>query len=175
MHGDADTTLERSTDVISVPCNTHGYQGVDARSSEESTDILDGRLAGRSKHSESYDGDDLEGQHEDTTLAHLIGKETSSDGENTSYNVDRYGHQLTLFVCVAHVLDDGRQEQRDGVQRRVDTDGDQHVHVDLPILECVEGVFHVELVSERAAVGLETTLYFGALFLCEELGTVVYM
>ena len=53
VHGDTDTTLETATDVVAVPCNTHGYQWVDTRSSEEGTGVLDAGLTGTGKHGES--------------------------------------------------------------------------------------------------------------------------
>lgn len=43
--------------------------------------------------------------------------------------------------------------------------------VNLPVLESIESVLQVELVSERATISLETTFDFGALLLSEELST----
>lgn len=37
-----------------------------------------------------------------------------------------YSHKLRLLVGVAHVLDDGRQEERERVQWGIDTNGDKH-------------------------------------------------
>lgn len=53
-------------------------------------------------------------------------------------DIDRNCHQLTLLICVSHVLDDGRQKQRDGVERGVDSDGNKHVNVNLPVFEGIE-------------------------------------
>ena len=48
------------------------------------------------------------------------------------------------------------------------TDGDHHVDVDLPVLDSLEEVLHVELVGEGAAVSLEPARDFGTLFLGQE-------
>lgn len=105
MHGNADTTLETATDVVAVPGNSHGYQGVDTRCSEEGTGILDAGLAGTGEHSEADDSRGFMGKHENTTLLRTVGKETSADGENTSNDIRGNSHKLTVFVGVAHVLD----------------------------------------------------------------------
>lgn len=41
MHGDADTTFQRSADVVAVPRDTLGYVGVDSAGEEEATRVLD--------------------------------------------------------------------------------------------------------------------------------------
>ena len=106
VHGDTDTTLETATDVVAVPCNTHGYQWVDTRSSEEGTGVLDAGLTGTGKHGESDNGGGLVSEHENTTLLRTVGKETSANGEDTSHDVWGNGHELTYFIGVSHVLDD---------------------------------------------------------------------
>ena len=64
------------------------------------------------------------------------------------------------------------EEERDGVQRSVDTDGDQHVHVDLPVLESVIGKLDVELISEGGTIGLKSPLDLDTLFFSQEFGTI---
>ena len=63
------------------------------------------------------------------------------------------------------------QEERDRVKRGVDADGDQHVYVNLPVLESVESEFQVKLIGKRAAISLESTLDLCALLLGKELCT----
>ena len=110
VHGDTDTTLETATDVVAVPCNTHGYQWVDTRSSEEGTGVLDAGLTGTGKHGESDNGGGLVSEHEDTTLLRTVGKESSADGEDTSHNVWGDGHELTDFIGVSHILDNTMED-----------------------------------------------------------------
>lgn len=55
VHGDADTTLDRSTDVVTIPCNTLRNVGVDTRRSKECAGVLDVRLVRRSKQDEAKD------------------------------------------------------------------------------------------------------------------------
>lgn len=49
-----------------------------------------------------------------------------------------------------------RHEQRDGIQRGVNADGNEHVHPDLPVLERVEHVLSVVFVRKRRAVLRQT-------------------
>jgi len=80
---------------------------------------------------------------------------------------------LRLVVGVAHVLDNSGEEQRDRVKGSVDTDGDQHVDVDLPVLEGGEDILVVELVGEGGAILLESGFDFVALILGQKFGTKV--
>jgi len=140
-------------------------------SGEEGADVLHNRVAGRQQHGEADNRDGLEAQHEEATLPHLVGDVAGDDGEDAGHDVRRHAHQLRLVAAVAHALDDGGQEQRDRVERRVDADRDHHVDVDLPVAQSRPHVLDVKVVGERVAVVLEATLDLGALGLGEEFGT----
>lgn len=132
---------------------------------------MDARLGRGGEHGEADNGADFVGKHEDTALFQLVGEESSTDGEAAGNDVRRDGHQLRLLVGVTHVLDDGWEEERDGVKWSVDTDGDEHVNVDLPVLESVHGVLQIEFICQGAAIRLEATLNFDFLFWSKEFGT----
>lgn len=56
MHSNTHTSLKTTTDVVSVPRDSHGDERVDTRGSEEGAGVLDGGLAGGGEHSEAQDG-----------------------------------------------------------------------------------------------------------------------
>ena len=163
MHGNTHTTLEGAADVVSVPGDTHWNQWVDTGGSEESADVLNSWLVSAQEHRKTGDGNQLECSHEETTLPHLISSPTGGNGEKTGDHVWWYGHKLSGLVGMAHDFDDGWKEERDGVEWGVDADGDQHVDVDLPVLEGGVKVLDVEVVGERVAILLETALNLDSL------------
>lgn len=60
------------------------------------------------------------------------------------------------------------EEERDRVQGSVDSNGDQHVDVDLPVFEGIHGVLQIKLIGEVSSVMLETSFDFHALFIGQE-------
>jgi len=52
------------------------------------------------------------------------------------------------------------------------TNGDKHVDVDLPILQCRIQILNIVLVSQRTTIFLETGLDFAAFVLRQKPGTV---
>lgn len=139
---------------------------------EEGADILHRRFAATDEHGKSSDRDQLEPHHEEASLFGLVGGVARADGEETGDDVRGNRHQLGTFVGVAHVLDDGGEEERDGVERSVDSDRDEHVHIYLPVLECLEEVFEIEVVGEPGSVIFESALDFHPFGLCEKFGSV---
>lgn len=102
----------------------------------------------------------------------LVGENASGDAENAGDNVGRDSHQLSSIGSVAKSLDDGGEKQRERIEWRVDSNGDEHVHPDLPVTNGVVEVLEVILIGERAAIEFEATLDFGALRLAEKLGSI---
>lgn len=170
MHGNTNTALEGATDVVSVPGDTHWNQWVDTGGSEESAGVLNSWLVSTQEQGETGDGNQLESSHEETTLLHLISSPASGNGEKTGNDVWWYGHKLSLLVGMAHDFDDGWKEERDRVEWGVDADGDQHVDVNLPVLEGGVEILDVEVVGERVAIFLETALNLDTLNWGKELG-----
>lgn len=119
VHGNTDTTLERATDVVAVPCDTLGYVGVDAADSEEAADVAHDVARRTKEHCPSSDGHEEETDHEDTTSLQAISKVSTAEGEEAGDDVWRHGHELGSIVGVAECSDDGGEEERDGVQRGV--------------------------------------------------------
>lgn len=172
VHGDADTSLERATDVVTVPGDTLGNVGVDAAGDHEGGKVLGAVALGAEEDGETDDGDEAESDHVDTSLLVLIGDEATTDGEETGDDVGRDTHELSHVVAVAETLDNGGEEDGDGVEGDVDADGDDHVDPDLPILHGVLEELHVELIRENGAILLEAADDFLLLTLSEELGGI---
>ena len=122
-------------------------------------------LLGRNKHDKASNGDNAEENHVGSALLRPISKESTSNSGDTAKDIRRDSHELRLVVRVSHVLDNGREEKRDRVQRSVDTydeshlaayderntritNGDQHVHVNLPVLESIEQVLDVIFIGK---------------------------
>lgn len=171
VHGNSNTTFGGSANVVTVPGNTHRYVGVNSSSGEEGSQVLNTRLVTGDQHDKSNDTETAEKDHEDPTLTLPIGKITTTNCADTGKDVRRDSHELRLLVGVAHNLDNGREEKGEGVKRGVDSDGDQHVYVNLPILDSVEEVLDVVLVSQGSPVSLESAVNLGPLFWVQELGT----
>jgi hypothetical protein len=170
VHGDTDTTLGGTTDVVTVPGDTLGNVGVDTASEEEDTGVLGVRVVGGDLKNNTKHGGEGETDHEDTTSAESISEVATRDAAEASNNVRRNTHQLSLVVGVAKSLDDGGQEKRETVERGVNADGDEHVHPDLPVLHSIKEVFGTVLVGERAAVLFEAARNLLLLSIVKELG-----
>jgi len=137
VHGNTNTTLGGTTDVVTVPGDTLRDVGVDTASEEEDTSVLDVRVVGSDLENDTEHGGEGETDHEDTASAQLIGKVSTGDTAEASNDVGRDTHKLSLFVAVAESLDDSWQEKRETVKRGVDAEGDEHVHPDLPVLDSI--------------------------------------
>jgi hypothetical protein len=170
VHGDTDTTLSGTTNVVTVPGDTLRDVGVNATGKEEDTGILDVGVIRADLENNTEHGGEGEPDHEDTASAQFVGKVSTSDAAEASNNVRRNAHELSLIVGVAKGLDDGRQEERETVERGVDAEGDEHVHPDLPVLDGVHEVLGTVLVCERAAVLFQTAGDLLLLDLGQELG-----
>jgi len=128
-------------------------------------------ILGRDKHGEANNSGQAEEHHEHSTMLLAICEVASTDSGDGTDDVWGDTHKLRTVVRVAHVVDDGGEEERDRVEGSVDTDSDQHVNVDLPVLESGVEVLDVILVGEGAAIQLEPVLDFITFFLGEETGT----
>lgn len=82
-----------------------------------------------------------------------------------------YGHMSFCLQCLGSVCLLRWEEKRDGVKWSVDPNSDQHVHIYLPVLESILGIFEIKLVRQMAAIVFETALDFNSLFWSEEFGT----
>lgn len=119
---------------------------------KESAAVLHRRLGTANEHCKSSNSDELKPHHEDASLFCLVRGVAHTDGEETGDDVGRNGHQLGMLVGVSHVLDDGWEEEGDGVQGGVYSNRDEHVNIDFPVLERLKDVFEIELVGERRSV-----------------------
>lgn len=82
---------------------------------------------------------------------------------------------MGLVGGVSHVLDDGGEEEGEGVDGAETSHADQHVDVDFPVLDGLPDIFHVEVVGETAVVGGKTTHDFNAFWLAEKLGSIIFI
>lgn len=55
VHGNADTTLDRSTNVVAVPGYTLGYVGVNAGGDQEAAEVLGANTIDASENREAND------------------------------------------------------------------------------------------------------------------------
>jgi hypothetical protein len=110
--------------------------------------------------------------HEDTPLLPFVCQPAGSDAEEASSDIRGHSHELSqLWVGVAEILDDGGEKERVRVQASVDTDGDEHVHPDLPVLEGGIEVLAAHLVGKGGSVLLKTAHNFLTFGLCEKFGS----
>lgn len=155
VHSNTDTTLDGATNVVTVPGDTLRDVGVDTRGKEESTGILGTVVLSGNEKDKTDDRDDIKAHHVDTTLLVHIGDDTTSDAESTGNDVRRNGHKLSALIGVSERLDNGRKEERVGVERSVDTNGDNTVDPDLPVLDGIPEVLEVKLIGKGAAILLK--------------------
>lgn len=80
-----------------------------------------------------------------------------------------YRHELCRVVGITHSSDNGRHEQGDGVERGVDSNGDEHVDPNLPILKGVPKELHIKFISEGAPIQLQASRDFALLIVVQEL------
>jgi hypothetical protein len=170
VHGNTDTTLGGTTDVVTIPGDTLRNVGVDTAGEEEDTGVLGVRVVRGDLKNDTEHGGESETDHEDTTSAESISEISTRDAAEASNNVRRNTHELSLVVGVAKSFDDGGQEKRKTVERGVNADGNEHVHPDLPVGHSGEEVLSVVLICEGAAVLFQAARDFLLLGIVEELG-----
>lgn len=129
-------------------------------------------MSRRSQKRKARDGNELEAQQENTPLAHSVREIARRDGEYAGEDVGRHAHELRVVGGVTHVLDDGGQEQGEGVDGAETGHADEAVDVDLPVLDGLPDVLHVEFVGEVAVVDAQTAFDLIALFGGEELCSI---
>jgi len=120
VHGDTDTALGGSADVVAVPGDTLGHVGVDAACEEEGAGVFDVGVGGGDQEDQTCDGEEGEADHEDAAGSPLVCKVASSDAAETGDNVGRDGHELGSLVCVTKSFDDGWEEEGETVEWGVD-------------------------------------------------------
>lgn len=57
------------------------------------------------------------------------------------------------------------KKERNGIERRVDSNSNEHVHIYLPICKSIFGKLDVEMICQGATVMFEATFDFSALLL----------
>lgn len=92
LHGDASSPLHTAANICAVPCHAEWNLWVDTDCGKDCTSVLHVGLLSSSKHREAGDGNELEAQHEDASLAHSICVPAGSDGEEAGAYVRRNGH-----------------------------------------------------------------------------------
>ncbi len=115
MHRESDAALCRAARVVAVPSHALWNIGVDTSSEEKGAGILDVMVVRRVQHGEADDSDYVEADHHDAAALDSVGHVSSGEGEETGYYVWRDCHQLSSVVLVAQVLDDGWEEEGEGV------------------------------------------------------------
>jgi hypothetical protein len=104
-----------------------------------------------------YAREQSHGDLEDTTLLVTVCNVTATNAEDTSNHVRWDRHELSHIVLVAKSLDNGWQEQRDGVEWSEDADSDDAIYPYFPVSEGIASVLHGEFVCEGPAIRLQAT------------------
>jgi hypothetical protein len=152
LHCDARAALQAAANITAIPSHAERDLRVNTDSRKNRTGILHAGGAGGSEHGEARDSDELEGHEEHTSFADAVGVPRRGDGEEAGADVGRDAHELGFVGRVAHVFDDGGQEQGEGVDGAEAGHADEHEDVDFPVGERLVDVFHVEVVGEVARV-----------------------
>lgn len=173
LHGDARPALEAAADVGAVPGQAQGYLSINPNRREHGARVLDRRVAARGQQREPRDRDDLEPQQEHPPLLGAVGVPAGADGGGAGEDVGRHAQQLRVVGRVAHALDDGGQEEREGVDGREPGHEDEHENIDLPVRQGLPDVLDVEVLGEVAVVDGEAALDFVVLLVGEEAGSVL--
>lgn len=98
--------------------------------------------------------DNVECNHVDTSGPLLISCPIRPDAEEAGNDIRGHTHELGLIVGVTERLHDGGKEKRDGIERCVDTDSDEHVNPDLPVPDGMHEILDVVLIGKVTAIGL---------------------
>lgn len=141
MHRDADATLQRAADIITIPGDTLWHVGVDAAREEEAAGVLDLAVIGGDKHDKTNHAIDThssvsieffhilsclifggqrridvrhahEENHEDAPLLPLIRKPAGADAEKACYKVWWDRQELCSGIFVPEVGNNRREEER---------------------------------------------------------------
>jgi hypothetical protein len=190
LHGHADAALGRATDVVAVPRRNLRDIRIDTTSKKESTTVLYSVMVGSQEHRRANDPNpklafasqrlkrilgsrkNVAANDVDSALSRSICSKPKSQTENACDYVGRHGHELRAVVRVAEALDDGRQEQREGVERSEDAEGNETEDPNLPILQGIKDIAPLELVCERASIFFEPTADFFLLIRLQESGSL---
>jgi len=124
LHSNTRPPLQTPPNVPTVPRHPQRNLRINPNSRQHRARILYTGPPRRSKHSKARNSHDLEAHQEDTTFLHAIRIPARSNGEETRADVWRDGHELRVVGSVAHVFDDRREEEGEGV------DGTEARHTD---------------------------------------------
>ena len=99
---------------------------------------------GADEHAETHNSE--KGHHHIAVPTQLsaVGYEADCDGHDGCDGVWRDGEQLCVSGFVAEVLDDGWDEEGEGVECTIASHVDDHAGVGLPVLERCPKVCHFE-------------------------------
>lgn len=143
-----DSALVHSLDIVRDPRNGDGDAWVDAHGSEERAGVLHARLGRRHQHDETGNANQGNGDVENGPLLDFVGPEACRDGGDSGGRIWWHAEQLIpddgSLAGKAHVLDDGRQEQTEGVQRHEGAHVHEHAGVRLPVLDGRPEILHLE-------------------------------
>jgi hypothetical protein len=173
LHSNASPPLKTPTNISAIPRHTQRYLWVYPNRSEYRPRILHARSPTSRQQREAQNRDELKAHKEHTALPHPIGHPARRDGEEACTHVWRNGHELSVVGGVAHVFDNRREEEGEGVDRAEAGHADEHMDVYLPVAEGLPDVLHVEVIRQMAVIDLETVLDLCAFFVGEESRTTL--
>jgi len=119
-------------------------------SREECAKIAKMWLLYSSQQDETKDSNQLEPENIHSSLPRSIGSVAPCNRADASDNIRRYTHKLSCIVRIFHILDDGWDEQGEGIDWAKNSNGDEHVHPDLPVSQSLKEVFQMEVIAKVA-------------------------
>lgn len=110
------------------------------------------RLRTPRQQRKSHNRHNLKAHQEYPSRPHPISQPARCDSEEACTHIWWDRHELCLVGGIAHLLNDGRQEQGEAVYGSKAGHADEAVNVYLPVLERLEDVLVGEFVVEVAVV-----------------------
>ena len=171
---ECDTALVHALRVVRRPGDGVGDARVNAQGAEEGAGVSDSGALGSQEHGETGDTQEGDADIAEAALAGLVGDVTDGDGQDGGGGVGWHREELGPRGRVAQIADDGRQEEREGVQRPVGAHVDDGRQPGLPVLDGGPEVGQLELLVLGAGllVHLESADDTGPVDVREEAGLV---
>jgi len=130
-----DAALVHALGVVRGPRDGVGDARVDAQGPEEGARVPDPGALGAQEHGEADDAEEGDEDVAEAALAGPVGDVTDGDGQDGGGGVGGHGEELGARGGVAQVVDDGGQEEGEGVQRPVGAHVDDGGEPGLPVLD----------------------------------------
>jgi len=169
-----DSTLVDSFNIVAHPRYCIRDTRIDPEGTKERTSVLNMRLSRCKQHCKPGHSEERDENVAQSALACSVGNIPDNDGEYSRTCIRWYGQKLSLGRGVTHIFDDGRKEQREGVQWHICTHIDEHAKPHFPVRDGSPEVRHLELLvfSARLLVFLQTANDAGSVLFVQESSSI---